>query len=211
MFKKIGISTAIFFISTTSVLADVMLPYLGAEAGYDTGKWKVRDSTSVNNTSDSNGVLGGFFGGIRWTAAQRVFLNLEGFANASSTSISSQQVNIAGGGTAQVKLRMKYSYGVALLPAFRFTDAVNGYVRLGFIKSRFALNQSIPPAGSTSNWNYNNASGGQFGAGVEGDINDLWGVRAEYDYVTYNSFTMYDNNISAHDNQFKLGILYKFE
>ena|SRR6185312_5053387 len=212
MFKKIGISTALFLISTSTALAtDVMLPYFGAEVGYDTGKWKLRDATSVQTTSSSNGVFGGFFGGLSFTLAQRIFANIEVFGNESSTSIDSQQVNLAGGGTSQVKLRMKYSYGGAVLPGFKFTDAVNGYLRLGILKSRFELHQAIPPAGSSSNWGDNNATGGQLGLGIQGNINDLWGVRAEYDYVTYNSFTIFGNNISAHDNQFKIGVLYKFE
>lgn len=211
MLKKIGVSTAILLISTSTALADTVLPYFGAEVGYDTGKWKLRDNLSVKTDSNSNGVFGGFFGGFRWAVAQRVFLNLEAFANESSTSISSQQINVNSVQTAQAKLRMKYSYGAALLPGFMFTDAVGAYLRLGYVKSQFALHQTIVPPGSGSNWGTNNATGGQFGVGVQGEINDQWGARAEYDYVTYNSFTIFNNNISAHDNQFKLGLYYKFE
>jgi len=209
MFKKIGISMAILLMSSNAAFADTMLPYLGAELGYDTGKWKIKDVTSVKTSADSNGVFGGLFAGLSWTLAPQFVVNTEIFGEESSTSISTQQINITGG-TAQAKLRIKYSYGGSVLPGFKFTDIAMGYLRVGVIRSQFNLHQTIPPTGSTSNWGQNNATGGQFGVGVQANVNSSWGVRGEYDYVTYNSFTIFGNTISAHDNQFKIGVLYNF-
>lgn len=215
MFKKIGISAAILWMSSTAAFSDCMLPYLGGEIGYDTGKWKVKDVTSVKTTWNSNGVYGGLFAGLSWALAPKFFVNTEIFGNESSTSTSNHTINIAGGGTSQAKLRMKYSYGGSLMPGIKFNPVFMAYLRAGVIRSAFYLHQSIPPVTTSvnnSNWSKNNVAGGQFGVGVQTIIDHAgnWGVRGEYDYVTYNSFTAFGNTISARDNQFKIGVLYNF-
>lgn len=212
MLKKIGMTVAILLIPTTAALADGMVPYLGAEVGYDTGKWRVKDITAVKKTADSNGVFGGLFGGLSWILAPHFVVNTELFGNESSTSTSNQTINIASGGTSQAKLRMKYSYGASILPGFRFNQVGMLYLRAGVIRSAFYLHQSIPPAGSSSVWDKKNVGGGQFGVGLQTTVDTAgsWGVRGEYDYVTYNSFTVFSNTISARDNQFKLGVFYNF-
>lgn len=216
MFKKIGVSIALLLASSTTAFADDMLPYLGGEIGYDTGKWKVKDVTSVKTTQNSNGVFGGLFAGLSWTLAPKFVVNTEIFGNESSTSTSNQTINIAGGGTSQAFLRMKYSYGGSLLPGLKFNDSFMAYLRAGVIRSAFYLNQSVPPAGSGTTWSKNNVGGGQFGVGLQTTVGTLvntsgnWGIRAEYDYVTYNSFTAFGNTITPRDNQFKIGLLYNF-
>ncbi len=210
MFKKIGISVAVLFATSSVTFADTALPYLGGEVGYDTGKWKLKDVTSVKGTQNANGVFGGLFAGISWTLASRLAVNTEIFGNEDSTSTSNQTINIANGGTSQAKMRIQYSYGGSLMPGLKFNSAAMIYLRAGVIRSLFKLHQAIPPAGSTSSWGRNNATGGQFGIGIQGDLGNAWGVRGEYDYVTYNSFTIFGNTISPRDNQFKIGVLYNF-
>lgn len=210
MLKKISI--AILLMSSTAAFADNMLPYLGAEIGYDTGKWKIKDVTGVKNTQNANGGLGGLFAGLSWTLAPQFVVNTEIFGNESSTSTSNQTINITGGGTSQAKMRMKYSYGASLLPGFKFNNAGMLYLRAGYLRSLFAWHQSIPPTTATSNWGYTNAGGGQFGIGLQATVGEYgnWGIRGEYDYVTYNTFTVFNNTVTARDNQFKIGVLYNF-
>lgn len=212
MFKKIGISIVIFCVSSVVAFADTMLPYLGGEIGYDTGRWRLKDVTSIKTTENANGAFGGLFAGLSWTLAPQFVVGTEIFGNEASTSTSNQQINIANGGTSQASLRVKYSYGGSLLPSFKFNEAAMIYLRAGIIRSQFQLHQVIPPTGAGSTWSKNNVGGGQFGVGVQGDVGELrnWGVRGEYDYVTYNSFTAFGNSISARDNQFKVGVLYNF-
>ncbi|HSW69985.1 MAG TPA: outer membrane beta-barrel protein [Gammaproteobacteria bacterium] len=210
MFKKIRISVAVLFMTSNAAWANLMVPYFGGEVGYDMGKWKIKDVASSKSTANANGVFGGLFAGLRWNLASHFIVNTEIFGNESSTSTSNRTINITGGGTSQAKLRMKYSYGGSLLPGFRFNNAGMIYLRAGIIRSQFDLHQSIPPAGAGSVWSKNNVAGGQFGVGVQGDLDGAWGARAEYDYVTYNSFTAFGNTITARDNQFKIGVLYNF-
>ncbi len=212
MLKKTGITIAILLASSAAAFADNMLPYLGGEIGYDTGKWKLKDVTGIKTTRNANGVFGGLFAGLSFPLAPHFVVNAEIFGNESSTSTSNQVINIAGGGTAVAKMRMKYSYGGGLLPGLKFNNCVMAYLRAGYIRSAFYLHQSVVPAGSGSNWSKNHVGGGQFGVGIEGTVDSAgnWGVRGEYDYVTYNSFTAFGNTISPRDNQFKLGVLYNF-
>ncbi|HSW94351.1 MAG TPA: outer membrane beta-barrel protein [Gammaproteobacteria bacterium] len=210
MFKKIGTTAVILWISSTAALADTMLPYFGGELGYDTGKWKLKDVTGVKTTFNSNGALGGLFAGLRWTLAPKFVVNTELFGNYSSTGTSSKTINISAHATSQASLRMKYSYGGSLMPGLKFNDAGMIYLRAGIIRSLFVLHQTIPPAGAGSNLSQTNVGGGQFGVGVQGDLNESWSARGEYDYVTYNSFTAFNNSISARDNQFKIGVMYNF-
>lgn len=212
MLKKTGITIAILLASFTTAFADNMLPYFGGEIGYDTGKWKLKDVTGVKTTRNSNGMFGGLFAGLSFPLAPKFFVNAEIFGNESSTSTSNQVINIAGGGTAVAKMRMKYSYGGGLLPGLKFNNCVMAYLRAGYIRSAFYLHQSVVPVGSGSNWSKNQVGGGQFGVGLQGIVDSAgnWGVRGEYDYVTYNSFTAFGNTISPRDNQFKIGVLYNF-
>ena len=210
MLKKIAIPFAVLCLTSTAAFADSMLPYLGGEIGYDTGKWRLKDVTSVKTTFNSNGALGGLFAGLSWCLAPRFVVNAELFGNYSSTSTSNYTINTTGGGTFQASLRMKYSYGGSLMPGVKPVDAALIYLRAGIIRSEFDLNQAVPPVGAGSVWSKNNVGGGQFGVGIQGDVGQNWGVRGEYDYVTYNSFTAFGNTISAHDNQFKVGVLYNF-
>ena len=211
MLKKPKILTAILLMSSTAAFADNMLPYLGAEVGYDAGKWQIKDATSVKTTPSATGGFGGLFAGLSWNLAPQFVLNTELFGNESSTSTSNQTINIAGGGTSQAKMRMKYSYGVSLLPGFSFqNNAGMVYLRAGYIRSLFAWHQSIPPSTAKSNWGYTHVGGGQFGVGIQGNLGEAWGIRGEYDYVSYTTFTVFNNNITARDNQFKVGVLYNF-
>ncbi len=212
MLKKIGMSVAIILASSTAAFADPMLPYFGGEIGFDTGKWRFTDITGVKTTFNSNGGIGGLFGGLSWSLGQNFGVNTEIFGNYSSTSTSTQQINVTGGGTSQDNLRMKYSYGASLLPGFKFYNGSMIYLRAGFIRSLFELHQTVPPATATSKWGYKNVGGAQFGVGAEAALGNLanWGIRGEYDYVTYNSFSVFSNTVSARDNQFKIGVLYNF-
>jgi opacity protein-like surface antigen len=210
MFKKIGATVVILLVSSSAALADTMLPYLGGEIGYDSGKWKVKDVTGSRTTLYGNGGLGGLFAGLSWTLAPKFIVNTEIFGNYTSTGSSNKTINITGGGTAQANLRIRYSYGASLMPALKFNEAAMLYLRAGLIRSQFNFHQTTPPATANSNLSKNNIGGGQFGIGVQGDVGSNWGVRGEYDYVTYNSFTAFGNTITARDNQFKVGVLYNF-
>jgi len=210
MFKRIGTIVALLLTGCTAVYADGMLPYFGGEIGYDTGKWKIRDVTGAKVTPKSNGALAGLFAGLSWTLAPKFIVNTEIFGNYSSTGTSNQTINITGGGTTQASMRMRYSYGATLMPGFKFNEAAKIYLRAGVIRSLFNLHQTTPPVGAGSNLSQNNVGGGQFGVGIQGDVGNAWGVRAEYDYMTYNSFTAFGNTISPRDNQIKVGVLYNF-
>jgi opacity protein-like surface antigen len=209
MVKKMVVVSALLFASSTMTFADSLVPYFGADLGLDYGHWKVRDATGASQTPDATGVFGNLFAGVGWSLTDYFYLGAEMFGNQSSTHIDTIQVNTATGG-ASTKLRMRYTFGGSLLPGYKFTPATMAYLRLGVVRSRFDLHQTIVPADAVSNWSKNTVTGGQAGIGAQTDFGVNWSARIEYDYNFYHSYTAFDDKVLAHDNQYKIGLLYSF-
>lgn len=207
MSKKI-IATSIILLANTSLAsADTLIPYLGAELGYDTGTWKLHDINNNTVNMSESGVLGGLFGGMGWTLSDRFYLGLEVFGDQSSVVTQKATVSTTTQNATNY-VRMRYNYGASVLPGIRITDSSLAYLRLGGVVARFSLHQTVPPSTATSNWYSSIAGGGQAGIGAQTAIGGNWMVRGEYVYSRYNSFTAFGNNIRARDNQFKVGIFY---
>ncbi|MBX3708658.1 MAG: porin family protein [Gammaproteobacteria bacterium] len=88
-----------------------------------------------------------------------------------------------------------YNYGVSLVPAINMDDVLIGYVRLGYIRTKFPNLDTVHGA-------Y------QLGVGMEGSITDCWSLRGEYVYTPYSSV----NGVgTVRSNQVTVGLIYRFE
>lgn len=209
MWKKLTAVSVFLWMGSTVALADSMLPYFGAEVGVANGNWQIKDTALENTNANENGTLGNLFTGLSWTFGQQGYLGLELFGGATSARTSVRQISVNSSPT-DAKLRMKYSFGASFLPGIKFTDATLVFLRLGGIRSRFELNQAVVPVSATSNVDKSTISGGQVGVGLQATFANNWGVRGEYDYTAYRTFTAFSNKISARDNLIKAGIFYNF-
>lgn len=90
--------------------------------------------------------------------------------------------------------RITYSYGASILPGFNFDRTIIGYVRLGYIRSRFD--------------NLGSVEGGvQYGAGLHWALTDIWSVRGEYSYTKFHNIAP----IGHPDmNSYSIGLTYRF-
>jgi opacity protein-like surface antigen len=208
MIKKMVIASAILLTSSTAVFADVVVPYVGAELGYDSGRWKIKDVTGYSQTASAYGAIGGLFVGLGWMV-DRLYLGGELFGSANSAQTNTRQVNTSTV-PANVIMRSRYTWGASVIPGFRFNSAALLYFRLSALRTRFAFHQTVVPAGSGSNLSLTNVTGGQAGIGLQGDWGNHWGARVEYDYTKYKTFSTFRNSITARDNIVKVGLLYNF-
>lgn len=208
MLKKILVAVATLLASSSIAFAET-IPYLGADIGFNSGNVKLKDTSNNNTNYGYHGYLGGLFAGIGTDYNQNTYLGVEAFGKESSAVTGTKTISTPRG-LANDKIRMRYSYGVSFIPGYKFTEGTMLYMRLGVIRSRYELHQTLPPASATSNTDRNTATGAEFGLGAETCINRDWAIRGEYDYSTYRSFTSFSNKITPRDSQFNIGLIYKF-
>ncbi len=210
MIKKMVIASAILLASGTAAYADVTVPYVGAELGYDSASWKIKDVTGQSQTASAYGAIGGLFIGLGYMV-DRLYLGGELFGSANSAQTNTRQVNTATTPfTANVIMRSRYTWGASIIPGFRFNPAALLYFRLSALRTRFAFHQAAAPAGYGTNLSLTNVTGGQAGIGLQGDWGNHWGARVEYDYTKYKTFSVFRNSVTARDNIVKVGLLYNF-
>jgi opacity protein-like surface antigen len=80
-------------------------------------------------------------------------------------------------------LRIKYLYGISVVPGVKVNDVVMAYARIGEAISRFdSLN--ITRRGFVG------------GLGMETPLTKAWSLRAEFEYIKYNSITSVGSPVS---------------
>ncbi len=209
MGRKILFALAALIAGTQVAFADT-LPYLGVEVGGDWGNLQLKDAAGVNTNFSYNGAVGGLFAGLGDNIGENTYLALEGFAYGNSGRTSTKTI-ITQDGPSSAQIKMRYSYGASILPGYLFTQETMIYLRLGVIRSRYDLNQSVVPSSASSNTSDNNATGAEFGIGGQTCFYHDWAVRAEYDYSDFRSYNAFGNRIIPRDQQVKVGVLYRFE
>lgn len=209
MFKKIIIVSAILASSSSIAFADAA-PYVGASLGMNVNNFKFNNAARDTQTRfNSSGLTGGLFAGYGATVQHNIYLGGEGFVNTGSLRSSSKVID-ANGTTDRIK--MTYSYGLDFVPGYKVTDDTMVYAKAGVVRTRFTLNQT-PVSGSTlaSGTTSNSVTGGQLGLGAQTDLNKNIGLRGEFIHTAYNSFSAYGNKIKPRNNQFNIGLAYKFD
>lgn len=89
-----------------------------------------------------------------------------------------------------------YGLGVSAIPGVLLSDRTMLYGRGGVVRSRFSSQNTL-------------STGGELGVGLQTNVNPSWDLRMEYDYITYKNVA--NLGTSPKSDQFKIGMVYKFE
>lgn len=198
MFKKTLLVGAIALAASGAALADGF--YVGGDLGATSFmvKDQINQSSSGFSSSVDTGKLGGnigLLGGYAWVFPNQFFLGAEAFAQATSAKIN---FNAAGGGSsddADVKLR--YVYGLRVLPGYALTPDTNVYGIVGYARANVKFDGS---AGTVSGSTTKNFNGYQLGLGSMTNINKNVALRGDVIYTGYQSKTFTANATDLTDN-----------
>lgn len=185
----------------------------------------MRNDPRLNSTG---AVGGGFIGfGKYFENFYNTYLALEVFGNWSG-AYTDWENYIAYQGTAPIgydiyksSFQVNSNYGVSVLPGIKLNNATLFYIRLGYNWANVKATEDIGtnlavtpvPASFIGSWtstsNSETVGGFNYGLGIESTFYDNWSLRAEYAHTDFNSFTThYNNEFTAADNQFMLGLIY---
>lgn len=209
MLKKLVIASAVL-VATTSVVAG---PSYKGEAmaqpapcpvyTYSTGPYigfSVGSRTNFSNTSRA-------FSGADFnlSAGYGAMLTPDFYLAGEIFALDTAKItNYAGTSTApstlgqSLSLQSTWGFGASILPGYMINERVLGYLRGGVVRSRFSQQ-------------HGNATGGQFGLGVQTALDHNWDLRAEYDWTWYNKIS--GGPVSTgnpRSSVFNLGVVYKF-
>jgi len=198
MFKKLLIASAVLAVSS-SVFAHMNYkgdykgeapcpsyvyttgPYIGVSVGPRT--------VGTGSPTYARSIDGTLFAGYGGIFAQSFYLAGEifGQGDANIKDFKKQPANVFGAKTS-------WGWGLSLIPGMLITDHVLGYLRGGYVQTRFTdVNSTI--------------SGWQVGGGAQTNLWANWDLRGEYVYSQYNR----NANIGIPmSDQFNLGVIYKF-
>lgn len=186
--------------------------YIGAQVGYDS--YRVRENitapfVSVNPQISVTGWVGGLFLGYGQYINDALYLGGEVMGDYSDAN--SNVTTTTPFVTATSQIRVRGSWGVAVLPGVRLSDSTLAYVRLGYNWANIRAHNAatILGVGAVTINKTNSSSGFNFGVGIETLVYEDWSVRAEYTYTNYNSFTSaIGTKYNPSDNQFMLSAIY---
>jgi opacity protein-like surface antigen len=204
MLKKILATSAVLAVSSSVAMADGA--YLGANLGYESGTWNLKNSAGSSTPFNASGVNTGLFGGYGKAVNQIYYLGGEAFLDWSTTQSATK--NIANGVTG--KLRTTYGYGLSFIPGIKVATDTLAYARVGIVRTRFELTQDPAPTTNSKFTTGNTVTGGQLGLGVLTHLTTNVDLRGEYVYTSYRSFDAYGSKISPNNSMLNVGMVYNF-
>lgn len=200
--------------------------YMGIKALYDS--YAIRINPKINNPGGSalaiamtnpslaNGWGGGVFGGYGHYFSNMFYMGAEIFVNYSaalqpnSFTISTAFNTSSMGG--QISAAM--SWGISILPGYKFSDSTLGYIRLGYeqVQLKGTQNFSTTLGGGLSSSAYVNAwqGGFNYGIGIETALIENVSLRGEADHMHNNTFNNQISRYKPSNNQYSLGLVYHF-
>jgi len=213
--------------------------YVGVGAGYDSYHVRSTNTTDIlvgavgydfSTTNDLNatGWVGDVFVGYDmpfdiWDLGIEAFYSRSGASGTESYSLLTGSGAVTTAAVGQNKAQVTNSYGISVLPGYFLTPSTLAFMRLGWTRSQFQLQNNstvtgtavvIPTATvgtSLSQQQYRN--GFTFGLGMETLIVDNWSVRGEFDHTWYNSGGFGGINASSvnlSNNQGTVAVIYHF-
>ena len=177
---------------------------VGLMGGYTTSSTKA-DRQYVNtgtNTDTGQGVNssdlgggGGLFGlqvGYDYVFSNMGVVGLDVFGMWNGHRGDTSSANIPGtAGDLKHQMKMKYSFGVAAKFGYFFKKDTLGFIRIGYINSKFENSTSLTLGGQTGTvTDKKNHSGFLIGVGVDLPVTDRVTVGIEYDYAAYQKKTV---------------------
>lgn len=213
--------------------------YLGAGVGYDS--YRIHSTTSNSDTDllvvpntvftdsrsaefSATGWMGGIFAGYgRYFDWFYLAAELNANVSAAKSTLSFSDSN---GDSANLTMKARTSYGVALLPGIKVNDSSLLYVRLGYLRANFKTNASITDGSSGMSFSASDSewrNGFQYGVGIETYVAENVSVRGEFDHTSFNSRSVTGSatapgieivssttTVKPSNNEFMLSLLYHF-
>lgn len=177
MFKKFLTTTVIFAGCLSTAFASGSF-YLGPALTYTDYQ-----SHDLHYVGLNPGIQAGYGGWARdW-----LYFAAELFATTGSITIGNDKESAS--------LKTDYNYGISFIPMINLDDVLFGYLRLGYIQTKFKSASDVKGA-------Y------QIGVGLEGNLTECWYLRGEYVYTPYTSV---DSVGSVRSNQVTASLIYRFE
>lgn len=201
MLRKLLATTSILF--ATSAFADIA-PYFGISAASYTGPWRVKNQDASSTNFFSNGASGGIFAGFSGVLEPHMYLAAELFLNGSSTQTRTKPVDSYG---SKARIRTTYMTGASFIPGYFITPNFVIFARGGVIATKFEYTKTA--ADGSKQVNHSTQPGGQVGIGLQYAFTEHVKVRGEYNYIAYQFFNAFNNQVSPQSNQFSLGVLYQ--
>lgn len=219
--------------------------YVGAGVGYDIDRIhsnsnitltsndtdEIVDTLSASAHHGAAGWMGGIFVGYgHYFDMFYLGLEVNGNDSAAKASSSFYHEDTDDFDFANVTVKARGSYGVALLPGLKLNDSTLLYVRLGYLRANFKSSGDAGIAGlgynfSSSKWR----NGFQYGVGLETYVAESVSLRGEFDHTNYDSrsfnrsfvvegatkqvetFTLSTSgSVKPSANEFMLSLLYHF-
>ncbi len=140
----------------------------------------------------ATGILGGGFVGYAKTLTDRIFIDIEGFAN----GVSANATAIQNYGTRpEYQVDLAYNLGVRLLPGYLITPHLQGYLNIGYSAAQFQIQDN-------GNYGYVNdtffENGLQAGLGVKTELSAPLSLRFDLIYSYYGLQTTYGRTTSGY-------------
>ena len=196
MLKKFLLASAVLTATSTGVAVASPAPYVGASLGIVNNYNDKANFNGQNLTlsTSTRGAPFSVFAGYGGVLDQNFYLAGEVFGTVGTASISDNKF-----------LRTSYGYGASILPGVMLSDHTLAFARVGVVKSHF----------SDSSLN-TNATGGQFGLGLQTSLTQNVSLRGEYDFTAYRKISdsdIYGNSASIHprSDAFNVGLVYSFD
>jgi opacity protein-like surface antigen len=203
--KNILIALTVFGVSAT-VYAANGAPYVGLRIGvHSGGSWNLTNPMGKTSYFGISGESAGLLGGYTQNFDDKLSLGVEGFLDDSVAKTANKNTDNAG---TAVKMRMTYSYGISVLPGYPIATDTILFARVGLIRTRFQLTQTLPASASLTT--ASTVTGGQVGLGLALNLSKTLALRGEYTYSGYQSFIAYGNKVYPHNNQLFASFTYKF-
>lgn len=152
---------------------------------------------NTSNDASGTGAGGNIFAGYGYTFDSGFYLGGEIFGGLSSLAYNSTNISnftsgsTSGDATINSSMQLKNSYGISFLPGLMVTHNTLLYGRVGYVRSQFDLENSIPIANNNeleAGSENTSLNGSQLGIGLETVLTKHWSLRGEYTYTDYNSF-----------------------
>jgi len=181
MLKKVLLTFLLFILSTDFCSAGAL--YVGANLG------EVTNTTDTNN-GNFRGMPVGVSLGYGVILSQSFFLGGELFSTLATMGFQDNG------------LASSYNFGFSLLPGILLGDHSMFYGRVSIVGTRFS------PSSSTGSGKNSTVVGGQVGVGLQAGLTRNLDLRSEYVYSAYTSFHQV---ASPRQDQYNLGLVYRFE
>jgi hypothetical protein len=192
--KKIIIKLAILLIAISSQYIFANNLYIGGGIGIsnlaDRQTVTAPISAEAPSTHDYSGfgMLSSIFGGYKFDIYKSFSLGIEGFFTGSNNQIGIDDISINPINNEQpattMRISQRYLYGIRLLPGYKITQNITGYVILGVSRSVFRLIDNGAYALGKSSFG---AYGPQFGLGGSANIIKNLDIRLDVMYNRYPS------------------------